>query len=186
MSTLLPPTGKAVWTHADYLQLPDDGRRYEVIEGELRVAPSPLARHQRVVGRVFSILNEFCERTGWGETFVSPLDVIFSDITVMQPEIFVIRADRLGITSDWVRGAPDLCAEVLSPSTMAVDRGKRMDAYARYRVGDVWLLDPDARTLSAFRLTGEGYGDPEVLRGDAIFRPALFPGLEINLERVWA
>ena len=91
---------RAVLTYSDYAALPDDGRRYELHRGELSVTPAPGTRHQRALIALGSRLYEHVRSRGLGETFVAPTDCILSDVTVVQPDILYVAADRVSIISE--------------------------------------------------------------------------------------
>jgi Uma2 family endonuclease len=121
--------------------LPDDGKRYELVWGELLVSPSPVPRHQRVVGRLYLALVAYCQRVGAGETMLSPADISWSDDTLVQPDVFVVapaesNADRWN-TVKTLR----LVVEVLSRSTAKHDRFQKRKLYQSQNVGTLWLVD---------------------------------------------
>ena len=126
---------RAVLTYADYAALPDDGRRYEILAGELAVTHErPGRRHQEIVGELFSALHGHVKARGLGQVFVSPFDVILDDTSVVQPDIVYVAIDRLAIVSErGVEGAPSLAVEVVSPSTRRRDRDAKRELYARPR-----------------------------------------------------
>lgn len=145
------------YTHADLLVMPDDGKRREILDGELIVSPSPLLLHQRIVRRLLDAFGRYLDRHPVGEILVSPLDVIFGDLDVFEPDLIFVRNENRGILQDWVRGAPDLVIEVLSPSSMSMDRGPKLKAYARFGVPEYWIVDPDAHAIEVYRPGGGGY-----------------------------
>ena len=105
-------------TYEDYCLLPDDGKRYEIIDGELYVTPSPVSAHQRVVTNLTYYLVEFTKRLGQGQVFVAPFDVVFSHYDVVEPDLIYISTERASVlTEKNVQGAPDLVVEVPSEST---------------------------------------------------------------------
>ncbi len=121
-------------TYVDLVDLPDDGKRYELLEGELIVSPAPTPKHQQAAGRTFRFLGQ-AEDAGYGRAYVAPLYVVFDDDDVTEPDVLFIRQERLGIvTESEVRGAPDLVVEVLSPSTRKRDLPVKAQTYAKYRV----------------------------------------------------
>ncbi|NOZ55325.1 MAG: Uma2 family endonuclease [Calditrichaeota bacterium] len=135
-------------TLEDYRQLPDDGKRYEILEGELAVTPAPGTKHQRIVGNLFRLLTQFLSKGPAGEVFVAPLDVVLAPHTVVQPDLLFVSEARANIIrEDGIYGAPDLVVEVLSPSTAERDRGVKRRLYLHYGVREVWLMDPEARTF---------------------------------------
>ncbi len=138
------------WTRADRDALPDDGRRYEVVDGALVVTPSPSTAHQIVVFGLYRQLYQACP--GHLRVLGAPLDVVLDDRTVVQPDLLVARRDRLDHRG--VQGRPELAVEILSPSTQAVDRNLKLDRYERAETPAYWLIDPDTLTLTAYELTG--------------------------------
>jgi len=145
-------------TYRDYLTWPDDGRRYELFEGEVYMVPSPSVKHQRISGNLQALLRQFLLQNGLGEVFHAPLDVVFSQSTVVQPDILFISHQRRGIIGEQnISGAPDLVVEILSPSTEERDRGVKLQLYCRYGVRECWLIDPEERTVEVLALSPEGY-----------------------------
>jgi Uma2 family endonuclease len=113
-------------TYAELQQWPDDGRQYELYDGEVIVVPSPFPRHQRVASNIECILRDY-ESAAGGLTFHAPLDIVLSEHNVVQPDLLYFREERRGLVKDWeaTRAAPDLAVEVLSRGTEARDRGRR-------------------------------------------------------------
>jgi len=145
-------------SYLDLERAPEDGRRYELYDGGVFVVPAPLPLHQLVVDRFADALKAHRQEHG-GLVFFSPLDIIFSEFDVAQPDIvfFERGRERLIDLRKPIRVSPDLAVEVLSPSTAATDRGKKMQLFARYGVREYWLVDPDAGTLEVYRLAGDAY-----------------------------
>lgn len=144
-------------TYEDLRRMPDDGKRYELIEGEVFMTPAPRTRHQRTVGRLYVALVEFVRERDVGEVFLAPFDVVFGERTAVQPDLLFIRKDRLSIVTEMnVQGAPDLVIEVLSPSNAAFDRETKLQVYARAGVEELWYVDPDARTAEVLELGPDG------------------------------
>lgn len=142
-------------TYEDYLLLPDDGRRHEIIEGEHYVTPSPLKKHQVVAGNLHALIWHYTRRVRTGTVYVAPFDVIFSDEDVVQPDVMFVTRDRDSITTErGIRGAPDLVIEVLSESTRKIDQTLKLKRYDRFGVREYWLVDPDAETVTIHRRTG--------------------------------
>src|SRR5262245_22194861 len=119
-------------TYADYAALPDDGRRYELLEGELRVTPAPRSPHQVVCMHLSRILSTYVTSQGLGVLLAGPLDVILEETTVFQPDIVYLDASRLGLLRQrGVVGSPSLVVEILSPSSRALDRRRKKAIYER-------------------------------------------------------
>src|SRR5262245_60560815 len=140
-------------TYEDYAALPDDGRRYELHEGELSVTPAPGTSHQDVVGNLFVILRGHVNTNRLGRVFGSPVDCILENITIVQPDVVFVDTTRRSLISErGVEGAPTLAVEIISPSTGAIDRRRKLQLYARYAVPYYWIVDPPARTIEAHAL----------------------------------
>jgi Uma2 family endonuclease len=173
------------YTHADLLAMPDDGKRREIIEGELFVAPSPLTNHQRILFNLTVAFAKFLEVHPVGEVLIAPLDVILSDHDVLEPDLLLVLKEHEAIIKDWVRGAPDLVVEILSPTTEARDRGPKMKAYARFGVREYWIVDPVAQVIEVYRLAVEGFELARTCaKGDTVETP-LLPGFLLPVESIF-
>jgi Uma2 family endonuclease len=174
-------------THDDYVALPDDGKRYELIDGELFEMNAPIMLHQRAIGRLFLDLAPFVQSNGLGEVILSPMDTILSRHNVVQPDLLFVSAAKSGIVVDWVRGAPDLVIEVLSPSNRKHDEVRKLELYERSGVPEYWIADLDVQLVRVYRLVDGRYGRPEVLtarEGDVLRSPQI-PGFELPLTKLF-
>jgi len=173
-------------TYRDYVALPDDGRRCELHDGEMFVTPAPSYDHQRVIGEVFLVLRHQAEERGQGRVVVAPVDVILSETTVVQPDLVYLANRWPGrITGRGVEGPPTLVVEVLSPSTMRLDRGPKRDLYARHGVPYYWIVDPEARAVEAYALGPEGYTLTLRAAGAEPVSPPPFEGLALVADALW-
>jgi Uma2 family endonuclease len=176
-----------VLTYEDFVALPDDGKRYELHEGELAVSPAPTPRHQRVIGNLFLILAPHVRASGRGEIFLSPFDCILTNITVVEPDLVYVNEERRRLVSERaLEGSPSLAIEVLSAYSINTDRRRKMALYAAHDVTWYWIADPTARTIEAYRLAGSAYRLEGVLEGSQprILPPFLEPLLDP--AAVWA
>jgi Uma2 family endonuclease len=153
---------KSALTYRDYEALPNDGRRYEIHDGELCVTPAPSFEHQVILSNLVRALMRHVPSVAPGLLLFAPLDVILSDradeTTILQPDCLYIAPDRMALTSRrGMEGGPTLAVEILSPSTRAIDHGTKRALYARYGVPYLWLVDPDARVIEAFLLERDRY-----------------------------
>ncbi|MDR7423052.1 MAG: Uma2 family endonuclease [Armatimonadota bacterium] len=177
--------GKLVLTYEDYLQMPDDRNRREILGGDLYVTPAPTPRHQRVLVNLAETLNRWVRNRALGKVFPSPIDVVLSQVDVVQPDLVYVSADRLQIvTTSSIQGAPDLVIEILSPSTAGVDRGRKMETYARFGVQEYWLIDSDARVAEQYVLEDQTFRPTNRAEGDQVLTSAL-PGLTVDLSSIW-
>lgn len=151
----MAPLSQITWQ--DVQQTPDDGKRYEAIEGELYVTPAPSVRHQRISKRLQMAPIRLLEEAGHGEVLNAPVGVEFPATGEgVQPDLLFISNARRGIVAeDWLRGAPDLVVEILSPTTGARDRGLKRRLYGRQGVAEYWIVDPDAEAVEVWR-----FGEP--------------------------
>ena len=177
---------KTALTYRDYEALPDDGRRYEIHDGELSVTPAPTPRHQIISGALFFALRQWLNANPGGQLIYSPLDVILADTTILQPDIVYLASDRLDrISRRGIESAPTLAIEILSPSTRTIDRVTKRRLYSRYQVPYLWLVDPDAHTLEAFVLERERYVLALTATGsDPVDLPP-FTGLALAPDSLW-
>lgn len=177
---------KIVLTYEDYLLLPNDRNRYEILEGELHVTPSPSTKHQEVSGKLFVILWQHVKEHNLGKVFAAPMDVILDPTTIVQPDLLFISKKRLKIVTELnIQGAPDLIVEITSPTTTRIDRFTKKQIYARHDVQHYWLIDPAEQKIILYQLRAGQYQQLTEYSGNDIFRPGLFPNLEIALTELW-
>jgi Uma2 family endonuclease len=177
---------RIVLTYADYAAIPSDGKRYELHEGDLSVTPAPGVRHQRVIGSLFVLLRQHVIAAGIGEVLLSPLDCILSDTSVVQPDIVYMAPDRLtAISERGIEGPPTLVVEVLSPSTIGIDRTVKGRLYAKHRVPCYWIVDAEPRTIQAFELSGDAYRPAGTLEGGRPVALPPFPDLLLDPAAIW-
>ena len=176
-------------TYADLLALPDDRMRHELIDGEHHVTAAPTLRHQAVLGNLFATLHGFVQAHRLGEVFVAPLDVLLSYFDVLEPDVlFVGRARLARLEERFVRGAPDLAVEVLSPSTRGRDLMVKRRVYRQFGVAEYWIVDPAQETIEIFRGGGSWFRAAESLSraaGPQTFFSPLFPGLVLSLNQIF-
>lgn len=168
----------------DYLRLPDDGKRHEILDGELYVAPTPSPLHQRVSKRLQRKLEDYFEAGGLGEVFNAPIDMILGRHDVAQPDILVVT-DPSQISGRGIEGAPLLAVEVLSPSTRRHDREVKIRRYAALAIPHYWIVDPEGKWIACYRLAADAYQHVVTCEGDASLAPADWSGLTIALADLW-
>ncbi len=173
-------------TYHDYCALPEDGRRYEVLDGDLQVSPSPKPYHQAVVGRLFEKLAAHVRQRDLGFVFVAPLDVVLSESDIVQPDIvYVARPNASIITGANIRGVPDLVVEVLSETNPELDTRDKRQVYARCGIPFYWLVDPWGRSLTELQRVGRDYAQVVRCEPGGRFVPRLFPELAIEVDALW-
>ena len=175
------------WTYKDYAALPDDGHRYEIVDGVLYMAPSPNEWHQNATLEIASYLRTHVKLAGLGQVYIAPFDVELGPKTVVQPDVMVIlNANRNKITFSHVIGAPDLVVEVSSPGTVGYDREKKQRAYARAGVPEYWIADPWSRTVEVLTLEEGGYRSLGVFEGKAVLPSQVVPDFLVHVEQFFA
>lgn len=148
-------------TYEDYANLPDDGKRYELVDGRLEfMGPAPTAYHQLVSLEIQKQFLQHCEEEYF--IFNAPIDVIFSDTVVMQPDLALVRRDRFAsvVRKRGIVGTPDLIVEILSPVSVKRDRGSKLITYAEYKVPEYWIVDPSNQILEQYVLDNDQYALP--------------------------
>jgi Uma2 family endonuclease len=146
------PAQQTEWTAEMARALPDDGQRYEVLDGVLFVSPSPSLNHQDIVGKLYLLIEPYVREHCLGWTFLSPADIEFSPRRLVQPDLFVVPDTGTGKPRTW----PEvkkllLTVEVKSASTARLDRVEKRQAYQSERVPEYWIVDPDSRSVDRWR-----------------------------------
>lgn len=162
MSDLIQMPHGRVFTAADLEGMPDDGNRYEIIDGALIVTPAPAVPHQRVVGNLHVILRGGVPDAL--EVMLAPLDVTVSDLTVLQPDLLV--ATREALSGRKMVGVPVLAVEVLSPSTRLIDLNLKKAAFEEAGVAHYWVIDPERPAITAWRLEAGAWTEVGSAAGD--------------------
>lgn len=169
----MPATQNRRWTAAEVRRLiaehPDPTPRFELVNGELLVSPSPSRWHQRIVLELAILLRAYVEKHSLGEVLISPSDTHLDDETILQPDIYVdpaVEGKRPPLTALVTRLL--LAVEVLSPGSARYDRVEKRYEYQRTQVPEYWIVDPDARTIERWRPTDER---PEILDRQLVWRP---------------
>ena len=145
-------------TYSDLVSWPDDGRRYELYDGEVYVAPAPMPRHQVALAELFGRLWQFAEGSG-GLVLTAPIDIVFDELNVLQPDIaYFSLSRRHHLRPDAVtRVPPDLVVEVVSPSTVRNDLGRKKATFARFGVPEYWIVDPQIARVERYDLVDRRY-----------------------------
>jgi Uma2 family endonuclease len=176
---------KIKFTYKDYLQLPED-KRYELIEGEFLMVPSPIPAHQDVLQNLFRVLDVHIRNQDLGKVYLAPLDVILSEESVLQPDLLFISKERLHIITERnIQGAPDLVIEILSPSTAERDKGLKQKLYAKFGIQEYWLVDPDKKVIEVMSLGEGGFESTGVYQEEATLDSPLLKGISMDVREVF-
>jgi len=174
-----------LFTAADYRSMPDDGKRYQLIEGELIAAPAPNTFHQFVQKNLLRILENYLLENPIGTLLGAPCDVYLDDHNVYQPDLLYLTRERAArIQHDGIYGAPDLAIEILSPSTAGLDRRKRGHCAAAGTI-EFWQIDPALRQIQRF-VFAENFAKPIALIDEPeTFASPLFPELTLATAEIF-
>lgn len=177
---------KKKYTYEDYLKTPDD-KRYELINGELLMTPSPIPNHQRISGKLEFMVRKFITENNLGEVFDAPCDVYLDNENVVQPDILFISKERLNIIGEKnIQGAPDLVIEIISENSVYRDMVQKKKLYARFRVKEYWIVIPDEKEIEVYILKDNTYQLYQTYgKADTLESPAL-KGLKIVLKEIFS
>jgi Uma2 family endonuclease len=169
------------WTYQDYLDLPDDGRRYEIIEGVLYVTNAPDSDHQFTATEIARQLGNFVMAHKLGRVLTAPFEVHLTEkAKPVLPDVLYIRSERWpGRGIKQFKGAPDLIVEVLSPSTSRTDRVVKFSAYEQAGVSEYWIANPRSQSVEIYTLAGREYALSKEYIGEEVIESAVLPGLQI-------
>lgn len=173
------------WTYDLYRTLPDDGQRYEIVNGVLYMSPAPNVPHQEVVLEIASYLRSYITHKGLGRVYIAPLDVKLTPDTIVQPDVLVVLKEHIHrVQFSQIVGAPDLIVEVASPGTVTFDRREKYDAYAQAGVQEYWMVDPIAHTIEVRILEGNVYHALALCKDNEPMRSKVVPELvEVSVNQ---
>jgi Uma2 family endonuclease len=177
------------FTYEDFLNFPADGMRYEIIDGERYVAPSPNTKHQSSSLNLATALHAYLRRHPVGAVFAAPFDVVLSDLDVVEPDLLYVSRERAGgLTEAHMRGAPDLIAEILSPGTRKTDEVTKRKLYERFGVAEYWIVDPELDAIKIYRRVNDTFvraAELSVEHDDVLTTP-LLSGFSVALAEIFA
>jgi Uma2 family endonuclease len=183
-------TTRVALTYQDYVALPDDGKRYEIHDGELFEMAAPTSLHQILLLNLAVTLEAHVRARGLGLIMVAPLDVILSarptETTILRPDVVYLDNDGLEtLRMRGVDGPPTLVIEIFSPSTAVIDRTRKRELYARYGVPYLWFVDPDRRKIEAHVLDAGAYRLARRVSGTEPVDLPPFTGLGLVPSSLW-
>jgi len=183
----MPPANLAaeLLTVEDYRATPE-GTHYQLVAGDLIMAPAPNLHHQRIVRNLSQKIGRYLSLHAIGEMLFAPCDVYLSENDVVQPDVlFVASASRGILAEDGVHGAPDLVIEVLSPVTAQLDKKSKRRIYARAGVKELWLVDPLLLQIQRYDFARDTAKPVELIEEDETFTTPLLPGLKFSAAEIF-
>lgn len=179
-------TKKKKFTYQDYLNLPEDGKRYEVIEGELVMVAAPNTIHQMVSANLEYEMRMFVKKHKSGILLDAPTDVYLDENNVVQPDIlFISEKNKSKVTEKNISGAPDLAVEILSPSTAYHDLVAKKDVYEQFGVKEYWIVDPKRSWVEIFTLKTKKFQLHQRLEKEGVLKSKLLKGFEVSLKTLF-
>ncbi|MEZ4862202.1 MAG: Uma2 family endonuclease [Caldilineaceae bacterium] len=178
---------QGAWTYADYLRLPDDGNRYEIIQGVLHVANAPTPEHQYTVTELIFYLRQYVAAHPLGIVLTAPIEVHLSETTrPVQPDLIFVANDRQPPPGQgFIDGAPALIVEVVSPTSIRRDRKIKFDLYEEAGVAEYWIVDPRTRSVEVYTWSNGEYALFGQFIADELTQSKRLPGLSIPTNRLF-
>jgi Uma2 family endonuclease len=174
-------------TYDDYRTLPDDGKRYEIVGGELVMSPGATFYHQIISGNIFRELDNYVSENNLGRVVYAPFDIVLSMTDVVQPDLMYIANERTHIiTENNIVAAPDLVAEIISESTKVRDQTTKKALYEKYGVKEYWLVYPVEERVEQFILRGEAFELKGELQASQKIVSNVMDGCSISLEKIFS
>jgi Uma2 family endonuclease len=176
------------WTFDDWLRLPDDGFRYELIQGELLMSPPPSVEHQNAVSSLLMAMRYHARKNKLGLVLTAPISVRLAewDVVVQPDVLFVSASKRAIVKKNFIEGAPDLVVEVLSSSNWMIDRGRKQELYQPAGVTEYWVVDYRTHFIDVFVLESDEYIQRGHYSESDVARSEVLTGFSVSVEEVFA
>ena len=179
------------FTYRDYLRMPDDGNRWEIIDGKLYMMAAPSFRHQEILGELFGNFYNFLKGKRC-KVFMAPFDVrlpIYNErgedvINVVQHDVMVY-CDRKGVDEKGGKVAPEIAIEILSPSTSKMDKIAKYRLYEQAKVKEYWIVDGKSEFVEIHMLDGNKFSPPVHYCDDDMITTAILEGFELKASDIF-
>ena len=181
----VPGPQQGYWTYSHYAAIPDDGQRYEIVDGVLYMSPVPSGWHQEATGRIYYYLMTYIEFAGLGKVLISPFDVELDFDTVVQPDVLVLLNENSHryVPDSHLIGGPDLVVETVSPGTAKHDRKVKFNAYAKAGVKEYWIAHPLLHSVEVFVLESGTYCSVGVFSGEQTLPTTIVPDFPVQVQQ---
>lgn len=172
----VPGPRQGEWTYEMYSALPEDGCRYEIVQGVLMMSPAPEVAHQGIIMRISRYLDEHIFSSGRGRVFLAPTDVMLAPHKVVQPDVLVLLNEhKERLRKHYIEGAPDLVVEVISPGSAAYDRLVKYNLYAESGIPEYWIVNPQEQSVEIFVLEEGKYHSLGMFLGKQALQSQIIP-----------
>jgi Uma2 family endonuclease len=179
-------TKKKIYTYQDYLSLPEDGKRYELINGELIMSAAPNLFHQDVSGNIYYNLRKYIEQNPFGKIYDAPVDVVLSETNVVQPDIiFISNENKHLLAETHIAGAPDLVIEILSPGTAYYDLIEKKELYAVSGVHEYWIVDPKKKSVEVHTNRNGRFELSQRAEGEGVVQSIVIENYQLDLNEIF-
>ena len=172
-------------TVEDYRLLPETGPRYQLIEGDLYMAPAPNRFHQDISGNILVIIANYLKKHRLGKVYAAPFDVYLDENNVHQPDVLFVSKKNDILTPAGAEGPPDFIVEILSPKTAFLDKKNKRRVYARCGVKELWIIDPDIKTIQVYFLQKDAERPAANYTEKDTFTSSHFPGLKFKASEIF-
>ncbi len=177
---------QALLTVEDYWLTPLDGPRYQLVEGELIMAPAPNRFHQDISRNLEFILLKYLEKNPIGKLYDAPFDVVLNEINVFQPDILFVANEQKSIfTKQGIEGAPNLVVEILSDSSARLDKIRKKKIYADSGVPELWIIDPRTESIEIYFLQKDAERPVATHKVKDVFSSPTFPKIKIKAAEIF-
>lgn len=173
-------------TYEDFCEFPEDGKRYEIIDGELFMSPAPVIAHQRISRILVLAIGNYLDAYPLGELFDAPVDVVFSETDIVEPDIVVVLKERAHIiTQKNIEGAPDFIIEILSPFNRRMDLKRKRVLYEKFGVKEYWIVDTEMETVQKLLLQNGQLVDAGIFETEQKISSAVISGFEMEVKKIF-
>ncbi len=187
------PTEIKLISYEDYLLMPEMNQRYEIIDGDLQMTPSPTKRHQKLVLRIASLLESFVSEQNLGEVLHAPMDVLIErhlKLRTRQPDVLYLKTQTgadvsTSDDSNFITMAPDLVVEVLSSSDSRRSVGEKLKDYQKIGVKECWLVSPEGETIEVLDLSGKEVSTVALCGGGGHLTSKVLPDLSLTVRHIF-
>lgn len=178
-------SNKLFFTKLDYDLLPE-GAPYQLIGGKLIMTPAPVPNHQKISRNLEFIILTWLKQNDFGEVYDSPIDVELNETTIVQPDLLIIKKERLDIIKEKrIVGAPDVVIEILSFENAYYDLRKKFKIYENAGIPEYWIVDPEIKSIEIYGNESRKYKKIKEVEKEGFIESEVLNGLSVDLNEVF-